>query len=304
MLARREMPFLKRKDNEGWWKPAGEDEEPDILLRQVGPNSFQLLDPFAYQVPGWDKKPYEIPKHDPKKPPKPPTGEDNSTDLTSVPYVFWWFIASHGRQTRPALVHDYLVDAPAVITRRDADTVFRLALEESRIPWLRRWLMWTAVSLATNAKSWWGRLYVGFFVLFLAAFAFSLLYWAFADRRWWPLGWLPFVPGWGERWPFGSSDWWPFAEHGWLPWGGSAWLPAAVVAVAGLWGARRWLLALLGLILIGPPTVLVLAAIGVVWLVDLVASPFVWIFSGAAFRGGGIDLPSLPRPYRKDSRPF
>jgi hypothetical protein len=281
------MPFLKRHEH-GYWKPAGKEGEPDIIVRQVGPNTFQLVDGFAYEVPGWDRPPYEVPGHDLTEPPKSAKVADNSTDLASVPYVFWWFIASHGRHTRAALLHDYLVDAPKVISRRDADTVFRIALEEADVPWLRRWLMWTAVSLATNAKSWWGRLYVGSFLLFLAAFVFGLLYWAF---------------GWGERW-FDSADWWPFARHDWLPWGGEPWLPAAVVAVAGLWGARRWLLALLGLVLVGPPTVLVLAVIGIVWLIDLVAAPLVWIFSGAAFTGGGIDVPGIPRPYRDNARPF
>jgi hypothetical protein len=297
------MSFLKRSEHD-YWKQTGKEDEPDILLRQVGPNSFQLIDGFAYDVPGWNRSPYEVPPHDLARPPKPASGRDNSTDLASVPYILWWFIASHGRQTRAALLHDYLVHAPKVISRRDADTVFRLALEESDVPWLRRWLMWTAVSLATNAKSVWGRLYVGAFSLFLAAFALSLLYWAFGERSWWPLGWLPFVPSWGEHWLFGSVGWWPFAESGRLPFGGSPWLPAALVAVAGLWGARRWVLALLGLILIGPPTILVLAAIGAVWVVDLVAAPLVWIVSGAAFKGGSIHLPSVPRPYRRDSRPF
>jgi hypothetical protein len=298
------MPFLKRHDN-GYWKPDGKDAEPDILLRQVGPNAFQLVQGFDYEVPDWDKtdKPYPAPPHDLTKSPeekiklpgasKP---QRNSTDLASVPYILWWFIASHGRHTRAALLHDHLVDADDIITRRDADTVFRLALEESEVKWLRRWLIWGAVSLATNAKSWWGRIYVAVFCLFLAAFAVALLYWAFGGHRWWP------GP---DRWPFDSTDWWPFVGHGTLPWGEEPWLPALIVAIAGVWGGRRWLLGLFAVIVLGPPTAFVLASIAIVWVVNVVASPLVWIVSGAAFRGEPFERPDMiPRPYRHEPRPF
>jgi Protein of unknown function (DUF1353) len=273
-------------------------DQPEILLRQVGPNVFQLMEPFAYRLPGTGTDTYEVPAHDLTKSPE----DGNSTDLASVPYIFWWFVASHGKQTRAALLHDHLVDLPsAQIKRRDADTAFRLALEESKVPWLRRWLMWTAVSLATNWKSGWGKAYVALFVTFTLAFAFALLWWLS-----------------GGRWGSDVLDWWPFVEHDSLYLGGHGWSPALVVAVAGLsLGVRRWLLAMLAVVVFGPPTVLVLVAIVLLWLVFefppqvprllrwLMRVPRgVWRF----FRGSGWSVPSpgisLPRPYRDKARPF
>jgi hypothetical protein len=68
------MPFLKLK-GEG----AG---DPEVVLKQVGPNSFQLLHGFRYQVPP-DGVIYLVRAHDPDR---PPTAPNNSTDLASVPF--------------------------------------------------------------------------------------------------------------------------------------------------------------------------------------------------------------------------
>ena len=273
-------------------------DQPEILLRQVGPNDFQLIEPFAYRLPRSTADPYEVPAHDLTKCPE----NGNSTDLASVPYIFWWFVASHGKQTRAALLHDHLVDLPPhQVKRRDADTAFRLALEESKVPWLRRWFMWTAVSLATNWKSGWGKIYVALFVAFTLAFAFGLLWWLS-----------------GGRWGNDVLDWWPFVAHDRLYLGGHGWSPALVVALAGLWGLRRWLLAMLAVAVLGPPTVLVLVAIGLLWLVfefpPQAPRLLRWLvldLPRAAWRrlkGRGWSLPSpgisLPRPYRHKARPF
>src|SRR5216110_1448596 len=74
------------------------------------------------------------------------------TDLASVPSILWWFVASYGRQTRAALVHDELIDQ---IERQDADWVFRRALGDSGIGWARRWLAWSAVSFETTFRTAW-----------------------------------------------------------------------------------------------------------------------------------------------------
>jgi hypothetical protein len=277
------VPFLSRRERP-WWTKEGLEDQPEIVLRQVAPNVFQLMEPFAYQLPRSDGGPYEVPEHDLTSSPE----KGNSTDLASVPYLFWWFVASHGRHTRAALLHDHLVDLPQnKVKRRDADTAFRLALEESDVPWFRRWLMWTAVSLATNAKSAWGKAYVTVFVVFLLAFAFGLWWW-----------------GSGGRWGSDVFDWWPFVEHDWLPLGGYGWSPALAVAVAGLWGARRWLLAIVAIVLVGPPTILVLAALLAQWLLDFLLELIRWIFSADAWRGRMPALPPLPRPYRTEMRKF
>ena len=213
------MPFLKL-EGQG-------PGEPDVILKQVAANRFQLREGFRYRVPDGDTV-YVVPAHDPTLPPDAP---NNSTDLASVPFWLWWFVASYGRHTRASLLHDQLVDT---IDRFEADRVFRIALEESRVRWMRRWLMWAAVSLATLWLKTKPRFFafVGALVLFAAA--------AIA----WPAAWLSGVPG-------------------------PAWLPLAAVFLAGFAFGRLWAPALVGLVLIAAPTILVWAVLGLVWLLDL-----------------------------------
>ncbi len=113
--------------------------QPDegVQLEQVDRKRFLLLRGFAYTDP--DKERHVI----------TPEGVGR-TDLASVPSILWWFVASYGRQTRAALVHDQLVDA---IERHDADWVFRKALGDSGIGFARRWLAWTAVSFETTFRT-------------------------------------------------------------------------------------------------------------------------------------------------------
>jgi hypothetical protein len=78
-----------------------------------------------------------------------------TTDLASVPHVFWSLIASYGRQTAAALLHDQeatragtLTPAQAVIDERHwIDLMFQRALREQGIPRLRARLMWALVSI-------------------------------------------------------------------------------------------------------------------------------------------------------------
>ena len=70
------------------------------------------------------------------------------TDLTSVPSVFAWLVPRTGRHLPAALVHDALVDDPA-IDRYHADELFRDGMGDLEVGFIRRWLMWTAVTLET-----------------------------------------------------------------------------------------------------------------------------------------------------------
>jgi Protein of unknown function (DUF1353) len=112
---------------------------PWVKLEQIDRNRFRLLNGFVY-----------IDRH--KKHWRIEPDSVGVTDLASVPWILWWFVASYGRQTRPALVHDQLVDQ---INRHYADRVFREALEEVGIGWVRRWLAWTAVSFETTFRTIW-----------------------------------------------------------------------------------------------------------------------------------------------------
>ena len=70
------------------------------------------------------------------------------TDFASVPRMFVWFLPRYGRYTKAAILHDHLwsKEVPAGrITRRDADGMFRQAMRTLEVPFLRRWIMWTAV---------------------------------------------------------------------------------------------------------------------------------------------------------------
>jgi hypothetical protein len=84
------------------------------------------------------------------------------TDFASVPRVFVWFLPRYGRYTKAAILHDYLwqVEVPKGMSRIDADGLFRQAMRELEVPFLRRWIMWAAVRWASLFKrdgraDWW-----------------------------------------------------------------------------------------------------------------------------------------------------
>ncbi len=117
-----------------------------IELRQVGPNDFQLMTGFTYLDPSRGDAPHTVPAHD-------VMNSSDNTDLASVPFFLWWFIASYGHQTAPALLHDHLLTAFANIReRREVDRIFRVALREVKVGFFRSWIMWTAVSLLSIWK--------------------------------------------------------------------------------------------------------------------------------------------------------
>ena len=77
------------------------------------------------------------------------------TDFASVPRVFVWFLPRYGRYTKAAILHDYLWrDAvPAGKLRlAEADGIFRRAMHELGVPFLRRWMMWAAVRIGALVK--------------------------------------------------------------------------------------------------------------------------------------------------------
>lgn len=86
------------------------------------------------------------------------------TDFASVPRFFVWFIPRYGRYTRAAILHDSLWDRARAGTMewRDADGIFRRAMHELNVPFLRRWIMWAGVRWGSlsharqgGAKGWW-----------------------------------------------------------------------------------------------------------------------------------------------------
>ena len=97
-----------------------------------------------------------------------------TTDMTSVPSVFAWLVPRTGSHLPAALIHDGLVgsppDAPTYLSKNgvdidfeEANRIFRDAMADTGTGLVRRWLMWTAVTLAvmiqgdstwTSAQKW------------------------------------------------------------------------------------------------------------------------------------------------------
>lgn len=86
-----------------------------------------------------------------------------TTDLTSVPQLFTWLVPRTGSHLAAAIVHDALTppysvpgsndwDGPPVVTQLQADRVFRDAMGDLGTPLIRRWLVWSAVSIPTAWK--------------------------------------------------------------------------------------------------------------------------------------------------------
>lgn len=90
------------------------------------------------------------------------------TDLTSVPWLFTWLVPRTGTHLPAALLHDGLVggagEGPSYVSeqghdvaRDQADRVFRDAMADTGTRLVRRWLVWTAVAVATifvGSASW------------------------------------------------------------------------------------------------------------------------------------------------------
>lgn len=82
-----------------------------------------------------------------------------TTDLTSVPRWFTWLVPKSGAHLPAALIHDGLVgdgdpqtyetSDGEPVDRIDADRVFRDAMRDTHVGVVRRWLVWSAVTLTS-----------------------------------------------------------------------------------------------------------------------------------------------------------
>lgn len=151
-----------------------------IYLVQRSPRHFQLLRPISFLEAGQpESQRVEIPAHDPDR----PAVGDNQTDLASVPPFLWGFIASYGRQTAPALLHDRLSaearrgdPATRIDRRRVADRLFGAAVLDSGISLLRMLVMRSFVSVQkfVEFRRWQARAMVGHAVLGVA-FVYAMI---------------------------------------------------------------------------------------------------------------------------------
>ena len=120
-----------------------------IMIEQVEPKKFELLEGFRY-TRGATGEAFDV----------TPAGL-KETDLTSVPFLFRWFVNAYGRHTLPALLHDCLIRGKCAKTaspratpptRAEADDIFLEALTDEEVPFIRRHLMWAAVTFNTRIR--------------------------------------------------------------------------------------------------------------------------------------------------------
>jgi hypothetical protein len=110
-----------------------------LIVEQVGDEDWELKTSLRYEG---SRESFEV-----------PVGQ--RTDFASVPRPFVWFLPRYGSYTKAAILHDYLWRERAVkgeMSWVDADGIFRRAMRELHVPFLRRWIMWTAVRWAALFK--------------------------------------------------------------------------------------------------------------------------------------------------------
>jgi hypothetical protein len=178
----------------------------ELLLAQRPADGyrFEVREGFVYDDPVTGRR-YRVPPTAPTSttPPSAPGAPHRArahgvTDLASVPMWLWSFIASYGRQSAPAILHDERsTDAAelgdrraALVQRTEDDRVFRTALREQRVPLLRSWLMWAWVS-ADREREFGGAAGV---VLLVQVVVGALLVVGASVAAFWNPWWLLLVP--------------------------------------------------------------------------------------------------------------
>lgn len=79
------------------------------------------------------------------------------TDLASIPSLLTWLVPRDGTHTPAAIIHDAMTLEPGEVpcytkphvSREEGDRIFREGMQFLGVYLIRRWLMWTAVSIPT-----------------------------------------------------------------------------------------------------------------------------------------------------------
>jgi hypothetical protein len=156
--------------------------------------------------------------------------DENPTDLASVPRYMRWFEGSYGAHTLAAIIHDDLIqndpNCPPLEDDTLSDRFFREMMRSAGVPWLKRWIMWTAVALRSRwavggsrrfSVIVWLVLSVIGITSFVAALGAAVLGWDI------PIDTMPLLT-FALVLPFGASALW-----------GRQYGAGLVAAVAGLW---------------------------------------------------------------------
>jgi hypothetical protein len=225
-------------------EPPDPDAEPRIVLERhtdEGVETFSLERRLAYL----DRHLGEL---------LVPADAGFRTDLTSVPALFTWLVPKTGAHLPAALLHDALVAGRGdptsyvstqrhVVDRVSADRVFRDAMADTGTGVVRRWIVWTAVTVATvfvgRAVPWSPARHWSYRVAALVTIA-TILYLGYSstsdlfDRSW--VGAVD-VPWMGDR------SWWVEVA------GGLAGAVVLPLALSLLWGRLRMAGAIAGVML-------------------------------------------------------
>src|SRR3954453_226345 len=112
------MPFVTSEQD---------DTDPPVKLAVLPPRRFLLIEGFGYRA--HDGSFWGVP------------ADGVSRDLASVPSPLGSLLASYGRQTRPALLHDHITEAALKVRDRQAafhlrdrgDDLFRESLADGGV---------------------------------------------------------------------------------------------------------------------------------------------------------------------------
>ena len=232
-----------------------EGEEGVVPLEQISDSQFRVGRSFRYENDDVER---DIKAQLAKLGQRAPADEDEAdaryraaarydidtgqaTDLASVPQFFRWFENTYGPHTLAAILHDELIrDKPndgALGSDAVADRFFRLMLRSSGMPWLKRWVIWTAVAARSRWVAKWRRRI--FLILWGLVAVVGIGCFVVATGRW--------ISG-GE---LTSSILWLYAAAGALPfvsaplWG-RQYGASIIAAIAGIFAIPAGLFALAG----------------------------------------------------------
>jgi hypothetical protein len=111
------------------------DPDTPLVVEQLDSNCWELKAPLVYHG---KERPFTLPP-------------DFRTDFATVPFFLTWLVPRYGNYTNAAVLHDWLLDETD-IKRCDCDGIFRRALRELGVPFVRRWVMWAAVRLGAMRR--------------------------------------------------------------------------------------------------------------------------------------------------------
>ena len=145
---------------QGYYRATSDEPARYVLRRKeelvADSVEYVLEEPVRYVH--WDGRSWIVP--DPRL---PLDDVDFTTDLASIPGFAAWLVPKDGRHTPAAIVHDAMILGPGdskqylgipddvAVPPAEADEIFRAGLHYLGVAFVRRWLMWAAVTIRTLA---------------------------------------------------------------------------------------------------------------------------------------------------------